>query len=783
MAQTRRGNQKLTRPSAGLVALLGTLLFVVGTNATMGADWKIAHGKLLSPWAAEVSPSNAHPEYPRPTMVRSKWMNLNGLWNYALVDDSAVPRVFADQILVPFPMESALSGVAKRVATKQSLWYRRAFTIPATWLGQRVLLHFGAVDWDARVRVNGKEIGRHLGGYDPFHFDITDALNTNGENELVVVVNDPTDAGYQARGKQVQRPEGIWYTPTTGIWQTVWLEPVPDSYIQSLHVMPDVDGQCLRVEVVHSGPNARLDVRAIEGANQPRQGREIRANNTEQLRRATWEIPLPNAKLWTPDNPFLYDLEITLTENGKLLDHIRGYAGMRKISVGKDDAGHLRLLLNNRPLFQFGPLDQGFWPDGLYTAPNDAALRYDLEITKKMGFNMVRKHVKVEPERWYWWCDRLGLLVWQDMPSGERSAPWEPNGKFDGQEIRRSKESADQFNQELAALIAARRNHPCIVVWVPFNEAWGQFDTVRVGEWIKKQDPSRLVNAASGGNDFPVGDIRDLHRYPGPAMPKLDGQRVAVLGEFGGLGLPLEGHTWLSKGNWGYRSFNSQPELQSAYLGLIAALRPMIGKGLAAAVYTQTTDVEVEINGLMTYDRKVIKLDVEKVATAHRLLYLPPPIEKTILPDSRQAGQIWRYTTKKPAEAWSHTEFDDKNWQSGPGGLGTPMTPGIPVRTRWDTPDIWMRRVVELPKLQGRNLHLTVYHDEDAEIFINGELAAVVKGYVTDYVAIPLTDAALQALRPGKNTIAVHCHQTGGGQGIDVGLVEIIERTNHEPAR
>jgi len=402
-------------------------------------------------------------------------------------------------------------------------------------------------------------------------------------------------------------------------------------------------------------------------------------------------------------------------------------------------------------------------------------MKYDLEVTKQLGFNMIRKHVKVEPERWYYWCDKLGMLVWQDMPSGDKNPPWSPLGIHNGKQIERSKESAENFRNEWKNIIDALINFPSIVVWVPFNEAWGQFDTVGVTEWTMKHDPSRLVNCASGGNDFPVGHISDLHRYPGPTIPALESSRAAVLGEFGGLGLPLEGHTWQAKNNWGYRSFETKEALNTAYEQLIRRLRPLIGKGLSAAVYTQTTDVEVEVNGFLTYDREVTKVDPAKAAAASRSLFLPPPKEIVVVPTSQQTGQTWRYTFDKPVEGWEKPEFDDSSWKEGPGGFGEPSTPGSKVRTNWKTADIWLRRTADLPTGKLDGLALDVHHDEETEVYLNGVLAFQARGYITDYIASPLDETTIAALKPGKNVIAVHCHQTGGGQYIDVGLSKLEE--------
>jgi beta-galactosidase/beta-glucuronidase len=510
---------------------------------------------IMTRWAAEVSPDRVHPEYPRPQLVRDEWLNLNGVWELAIAEDgddlSDPPvRALEGHILVPFPVGSALSGVTQQA---DRVWYRRTFEFPGTWRDRRILLHFGAVDWHARVWVNGQLTGEHRGGYDAFTLDITDALNNKAEQELIVGVWDPTDAGTQPRGKQVRQPKGIWYTPSTGIWQTVWLEPVPPRRLDRVELISDVDNSRLRVKL----PGARLSRSDAVDVVVFDEGREIaRASGLYEI-----DVPIEAPRLWSPDDPFLYDVEITLrwwNDPTRVHDRVRSYFGMRSIDVGPDDSGTMRLRLNGKPLFQIGTLDQGFWPDGLYTAPTDEALRYDIEITKRLGFNAIRKHVKVEPDRWYYWCDRAGLLVWQDMPSGDA---FTGDGRS---EITRSPESAARFERELTRLIEGRSNHPCIVTWVLFNEGWGQYDTARLTELIRTLDPTRPVDSASGWNDLKTGDVNDVHSYPGPACPPVEPTRAAVLGEFGGLGLPVEGHTWTDNA-WGYRSMPDADALNRRY--------------------------------------------------------------------------------------------------------------------------------------------------------------------------------------------------------------------------
>lgn len=709
----------------------------------------VAPTRLQTRWAANVDRSNVLPEYPRPQMVRKSWQNLNGEWTYAITHRYAGrPSAFGGRILVPFPIESQLSGAGVWVAPDQRLWYRRAFTVPSLPAGHRLLLHFGGVDWEAVVSVNGREVGQHRGGYDPFTFDITDALRrgaSNDEQDLVVAVRDPTDGGDQPRGKQVSRPRGIYYTAVTGIWQTVWLEPVPDTHITSLRIDPDVDRGRVSVTVA-SSRNAHVTVTALDGDREV--GRQSGASGSALM------FPIPNPRRWGPADPFLYRLRARL-ETG---DEVESYFGMRSIAVKADASGVRRLHLNGQPLFQLGLLDQGWWPDGLYTAPTDEALAFDIEKTKELGFNLIRKHVKVEPARWYYHCDRLGMIVWQDMPSAEDMSPA-------GESI---------FARELRAMVDALRNHPSIVMWVPFNEDWGQHATEKHVAWLQAYDPSRLVNNASGWDDMKVGDVVDLHAYPGPATPPLEPQRAAVLGEFGGLGLPLDGHTWLDRGNWGYRSYTTQPELNTAYQSLLAQLRLHAGDGLSSAIYTQTTDVEIEVNGVMTYDRSAVKLSPESIA-ANKRMYDAPPAIRHIVPASDRSAQTWRYTTTTPAANWFDPSFADSAWAAGAGGFGAPATRHARVGTPWQTPDIWLRRTFSLSS-NPSNPHLRVFHDDDTKVYLNGTLIAELPGANAGYAFVPLTTAARSGLRPGTNTLAVHTHQTRGGQFIDVGIVEVIER-------
>lgn len=745
------------------ILLATAVITTLGLSAM--ADWAPAGEKIKTRWAKDVDPAAPLPEYPRPALVRDAWENLNGLWDYAITGkDAAAPENYDGKILVPFPIESSLSGVQKDVGANKRLWYRRSFSLPAAWKEQRILLQLGGVDWDATVYVNGKEVGKHRGGYDAWSVDMTDALKADGEQELLISVWDPTDDSYQPRGKQVKNPEGIWYTSVTGIWQTVWMEPVQKSVsIAGLKTIADIDNNTVSVEVAAAGDAAGCEV-VIKVLDK---GVEVAAATGAAGN--VIALKMPNAKLWSPDSPFLYDLAVVLNKDGKALDSITSYFGMRKISLAKDKDGFNRLFLNNKPLFQFGPLDQGWWPDGLYTAPTDEALRYDVQVTRDMGFNMARKHVKVEPARWYYHCDQLGLMVWQDMPSGDKYIGTEEP------DIERTPESKENYYNEWGNIIDMLRNHPSIVMWVPFNEGWGQFETNVVSDWTKKYDPTRLVNQVSGWADRNGGDVHDKHNYPAPAMFPVEENRASVLGEFGGLGWPVEDHLWWNKRNWGYRTFESKEQLTEGYEALIFTLRTLIPQGLAAAVYTQTTDVEGEVNGLLTYDRELVKMGLDTLAAINKKVYGAPLSMTVLVPTSEEEGQPWRYTLDEPARKWRSPDFDDSGWKEGLGVLGTKDTPGANVRTTWDTSDIWARRTVELPELGDGEVRLNVHHDEDAEIYINGIRAAKLEGHTTTYTPVVLQRQALEALKPGKNVFAVHCHQTGGGQCIDLGLVLIKE--------
>lgn len=588
-------------------------------------SWAPVKDKILTPWAEKVTPQNAHREYPRPQLQRqNNWQNLNGLWKYKITnkDQKEIPSSWDGDILVPFAVESALSGVAKRVTKDDALWYNNQITIDKKLNKRKIFLNFGAVDWECDIYVNGKHVANHQGGFDPFSIDITNALKKGKNQDIAIRVWDPTSDGPQPRGKQINDPHGIWYTPVSGIWQTVWLESVPETHIVSTKQTPDVDQSILKIstELSTVKPGDEILVEAYDNNNKIA---EVKSNPGEEA-----QLKLNNPQLWSPESPKLYDLKVKVLRKGKVVDEANSYFAMRKISLKKDANGIQRMYLNDKFVFHYGPLDQGWWPDGLHTAPSDEALKFDVVKTKEMGFNMIRKHIKVEPARWYRHCDSIGVLVWQDMPSGDLGGNiWDMNpGKirFGKHDKDRTPESEAIYKKEWKAIMSTLHNFPSIVVWVPFNEAWGQFKSKEIVDWTIQNDPSRLVNGASGGNFGAPGHIFDIHNYPDAAMPspELFGDKyVLVLGEYGGLGLPVDGHTWQQKDNWGYQSFKNADELKKRYQEVVTDLSNLIPLGLSAGVYTQTTDVEIETNGLMTYDRKVIKIPANELKEIHSKLY------------------------------------------------------------------------------------------------------------------------------------------------------------------
>lgn len=734
-----------------------TLLFGMQAHA----DWSMQSVNIQTPWADQVTVDNVWSEYPRPQMVRPEWKNLNGLWEYAVLDDISddVPETMDKEILVPFCIESALSGIQEY---SSDFAYRRTFSVDDSWLtdGKRVLLHFGAVDWQAIVLVNGVEVGSHEGGYTAWSIDITDYLNDSDEQTLEVKVYDPTDNGGYPRGKQSLSPSGIMYTSCSGIWQTVWLESVPASYIEDFELLPDIDASTLSVVVEIGG---EIAAGTTFTATAFKDGEEVAT--AISIAGGTAVLSIPWAELWSPDHPFLYDLSISLDVEGEQVDEIESYFGMRKIAIVTDDDGYTRTYLNNEFLFQMGPLDQGFWPEGIYTAPTDEALLNDIVMMKRWGFNTVRKHIKVEPLRWYYYCDKLGLMVWQDMPSANSYT----STTIDVDQT--------EFKAELAEIMDMLKNTPSIVTWVLFNENQSQVSSSFVKEvydLAESIDPNRLISDASGYTHYGYGDYYDTHPYPEPEVPTTSEDVALANGEYGGVNLTLAGHTWSSSG-WGYTETDSPEEFEETYNTYARSIAMMrSNEGMSAAIYTQLTDVETELNGLMSYDR-YLKTDVEAIYESNRTA-IEGYVEETdvyVLPTADIEQVNWQYTTSTPSSGWETADFDDSSWKTGKNGFGANGLSNMTYGTSWTSSDIWIRKTVEfdLTDEEFAALRMKIYYDEDCEVYLNGTLAYSETGYITAYTTYNLSDEERALLnQKGSNTIAVHCTQTSGGQFIDVGF-------------
>ena len=579
-------------------------------------NWSPAGDKIKTKWGKELDPKNVWPEYPRPQLERKDWLNLNGPWSYSIREpDYLKPEKHDGKILIPFSLESSLSGVMKSLTDKQVIWYEKEFEFPEEWNGKKILLHFGAVDWKCTLYVNEAKIGEHSGGYSPFCFDITNRIK-EGINKIVLQVYDPTNRGEQPIGKQTLSPGSIWYTPISGIWQTVWLEPVNENYITKLEINNDYDNKEIKITFkLNSEEKFPLNVKLEFNENEIQ---TIKGNSNEEI---TIKISDEDFHPWSPSEPNLYNIKAELlSKEGKVIDSLVSYTTIRKIEQRKDLSGNFRIFLNNKPIFNMGTLDQGYWPDGLYTPPSEEAMIYDIQKLKDLGFNTIRKHIKVEPWRYYYQCDKIGMMLWQDMPSGDLGGnKWEPDVLNGGTDVERSQESKNTYYKEWEEIIDHLKFFQCIIIWVPFNEAWGQFETEKTVEFTKEKDPLRLINAASGGNHRVCGNIIDLHSYPGPRQAFKEDSLINVLGEYGGLGLNIEGHTW-NEDNWGYAVFKTKEEVTERYEQYIDELIRLIESGFSAAIYTQTTDVESEINGLITYDREEVKIIEERIKAANEKL-------------------------------------------------------------------------------------------------------------------------------------------------------------------
>lgn len=770
-----------------LELLLTAVLIACPASAHADDEWKPAPGPLKTRWSADVRPDNPWNVYPRPQFKRDAWRSLNGLWEYEIrpaagTDSAATAKPIAGKILVPYPIESQLSGVGRELDPSERLIYRRNFDITPPTDGSRVLLHFGAVDWACAVSVNDTDIGTHEGAFDPFTFDITRALKA-GANRVQVIVTDASDAAAQPRGKQVRKPEGIFYTRVSGIWQTVWLETVPAQSIAGLNVVTNRKDGTIAIQPSFAstdlaGATVRYVVADGTGAEVGTASASAASSGTAS------QITVKDAKPWSPETPALYTMTATLTgAGGATLDTVKTYCAFRDVSIASGPSGQPTIMLNGAPYFMIGLLDQGWWPDGLYTAPTYDALIYDLQVTRQCGFNTVRKHVKVEPAVWYAACDHLGLIVWQDMPSGDKSI-----GPQDS-DIVRTRASATTYEQELRAMINWLRVFPSIVLWVPFNEGWGQFDSRRITSLVRQLDPTRLVTTASGWTDRQTGDILDMHDYaPRLAghMPAATHNRAWVIGECGGFGLPEPGHLWKSSG-WGYTTYKDRDALTAAYEQLAADLLDLRTDGLSAAIYTQTTDVETEVNGVMTYDRDVIKFNSARVQAANRALVAPGGAKSSVqvvVPNARDAvrkvegAPEWRMTTTEPKPEWIGRHFDPVGWTLARGGFGTKGTPGTNglIGTEWKSPGIWLRRTIELSAKDPVPTHITIHHDEGAEVWIDAKQVCTLTGYTTGYIRVPIPEEIRALLTPGNHTLAVHCAQTSGGQFIDVGLCAVTKQ-------
>jgi len=742
---------------------------------------------MMTRWGKDINPSGLFDEYPRPQLKRENWKNLCGYWDYAIRDSSSdAPDHYDGRILVPFAVESKLSGVQVKLTGEQRLWYKLDFQVPEKWKKERIILHFGAVDWHARVYVNDDLVGEHKGGNVPFSFNITDHLD-GGKEQLLVSVYDPTDKGDQPRGKQTLNPRGIFYTAVSGIWQPVWLEPKPVKSIDRLTCNPDLDNSLFRISLdgKHLEGNERVSVQVYEGE-------EVVSSLEKRKVSRSLILPVSDPKLWSPDHPFLYDINIKLfSAEGELLDQVKSYSAMRKISVAPDKDGNMRVILNGEFIFQYGLLDQGWWPDGLMTPPSYEALRHDVDFAKKAGFNTIRKHVKVAPARFYHYCDKKGMLVWQDMVSGDHY-------NFKNKQPVKDEKVAREFEAELREMVNHLKNYPSIVMWIPFNEGWGQYDTRRITEMVEELDSTRLINSASGWVDLGTGDVYDIHRYPGPGKHEKSGpDRAFVIGEFGGLGKPVEGHLWNpDNNNWGYLTYNETKQFQQAYKDLVFQLPFLKEKGLSAAIYTQISDVEGEVNGLMTYDREVNKIAPQKLRAIHQKIYRSSPQAQPILPASGQQPQTWRYTTEEPPEGWMQPDFKDNSWKTGKGvfGYDNPQSqrgmgyyrrksPQSIPNTTWHTENIWLRKQVSLDSVP-EDMLVRVRHDDDATLYINGQEIAAIghrNAHYEHYVLFKLDQQQRSAFKKGKNLIAIHAyndlgegpHKRGANQSVDIGIYKL----------
>ncbi len=767
--------------------------------ASFCGAWSAAPG-MKTPWGEKVTPENAWREYPRPQMARDAWLNLNGLWEYAVTAESpAIPEKWDGEILVPFVLESSLSGVGRPLQPNETLWYRRTFDAQVK-PGERLLMHFEQADFRAQVFVNRVEaMVPHEGGQMPFSVDVTDLVKA-GANELVVAVWDPTNDFIGSTGKQVFKPHGCMYTRSSGLGGTVWLETVPETHLVDYKVATDIDRGTVDVTLEGAGDLKHAEAR-VEVC---RAGKVVASGELKEWGRpVTVALPRPVA-LWSPEAPELYDLVITFRDAAKgTRDVVKGYFGMRKIELRKDANGVLRFFFNNAPRFLIGTLDQGWWPDGLLTPPSDEAMAYDILALKKMGFDMMRKHIKVEPRRYYYLCDKLGLILLQDMPSGFADA----------------QKRYGFYRRELKEMMDHLQKVPSIAMWVPYNEGWGQpgqFLTHSTLMWTQRYDPTRLVDGPSGAHDWEGGDVWkkpqdgggptkhlplgveeaahavDKHDYATrPRMWPVNDRRASFLGEFGGIGCRVEGHLWTTNA-WGYGDTGKDVDrrlVQDKFVSLMEHVGGLATRGLAGSVYTQTTDVEGEINGLLTYDRKVVKFNAAALAAVHAKVRemaargCVPRATKAVLPRYDPDPAAWAYTFTAPAADWMQPGFDDAAWKRSAGGFGGRGIdrdhPAAKIATKWETDAIWLRRRFTLDAVPEKLLEATLemFHDEDAEVYLNGQLILSVKGYTTDYALFGVPAETFRAAaKKGGNVLAVKVVQTAGAQYFDLGLSFEVRR-------
>ena len=734
---------------------------LIVNNSNKDELWSPVGDKIKTEWASKITPDNVWSDYPRPQMVRSNWKNLNGLWDYTILHrmprERVAPIKYRGKILVPFSIESSLSGVGKELLPVEILWYRKRFDV-SEWKDKDVILHFGAVDYRSTLYINGQEVGTHVGGNDPFSYNITPFLNGEKKlQELELSVWDPTDTGTQPRGKQTLRPRGIWYSAVSGIWQTVWLEAVEKTHINQININSDIDHRKIKIDLglKNSEGNEKFSIKISQG------GAPIVNQIFDSNQHLNIEIP--NPKLWSPNQPHLYDVEVNVTRNGVSIDKISSYFAMRKIALGKDKNGFTKLFLNNQELFHFGTLDQGWWPDGLLTPPSRDAMVYDMKVLKDLGFNTIRKHLKVEPAIFYYEADKLGFLLWQDMPSGflHNHHPDQHVRPGDKDDWDRPSETAKLFKEEWKNIIDHLKFFSSVVVWVPFNEGMGQFQSREITKWTMKYDPTRLVNGISGWQDRGVGHFIDLHQYPGPGMepPSQNEGRAVVLGEFGGYGLPVENHMWnQSKKNWGYRVSETLESYIKDYNEVIYNLHGERARGLAAAIYTQTSDVEIEVNGILTYDRKVIKLPIKATKTIHDNLF----------DDYKKADFIFRDSEINKMSKKITYQSLPLNWVLKPKKFKQLKLKEFPVPLKIGKAAFSFKefRLDRIPK----HLSLKFYGNGDVTIFINGQ--KVLDKYLRTkrhYDDINLSDY-LHTLKKGINNISFQIdNPTEDGQ-FDYGL-------------